>query len=116
MSAFGTFSFTDEALVQIANSPDMRATLLAVCERIKSEAESLARAEIKDDRPAIGKRYADSFDIGVARSGGSYLEGTVTNDSYDAVWVEKGARAGGKTPVLGLHILERAMGNVEGSL
>lgn len=116
MAGLTEFQFAEEVFSQIGNSAEMRSVLRTLGERVQKEAEDIARREIADNRPHFGgPRYVDAFHTEVGRIAGAYLEALVANDAYDAVWVEKGAHAGGRTPVLGLHVLERALGNTGGA-
>lgn len=82
-------------------------------ERIKEAAESRAPVYDGPGRDEHRGRYKDSFSVESTTHGGDRgdrAEAKVVNDSPEAIWVEKGARAYGKIPARpAQHILAQAM-------
>jgi hypothetical protein len=89
---------------EAAFEPNVVAHLRVVAERIIEAAKA-------DPLPRGGSTYRNSFEIDEGVYNGEPVVSVVNTDP-DAVWVEYGAHAGGITPVLGYHVLGRAMDRV----
>lgn len=100
-----------EALVRSSGKAD--AVMREVCEEIITEAKAVYSARAEGDNrlsETSPPKYLESFSA-VKTSDGNWA---VVNDDPGAAWVEFGAHAGGRTPVLKYAPLRTAVDNVMG--
>lgn len=68
----------------------------------------IRRAAVANALPRRHHRYRNAFAVDAGLAGGTVIA-RISNDDFTAGWVEFGAHAGGKTRVLGYHVMTRAM-------
>lgn len=93
---------------ELRHSRRIGALLRMLCEAVETECIADPRS---DSESGV---YRDSFGTDVAETPRGWV-GTVYNTDPAAAWVEFGAHAGGVTPVLGYHIMTRALDRVAGT-
>lgn len=106
-------SFSYDGIGQLLRSAGMVEHMVSRAGKIKADAEGRAPVYEGPGRDPHRGRYKDSFKVeATPRGGGRHdrAEAKVINDSPEAIWVEKGARAYEGIPARpGQHIMAQAM-------
>lgn len=88
-------------------APELEVALMAVARKIMAAAKA-------DQLPKWRHNYRRKFGTDAGENEGQICA-VVYNTDFTAWWVEWGAHASGKTPVLGYHVMMRALEAVASS-
>ena len=85
-------------------TPELEQALVTIARKVMNAAKA-------NPLPRARHAYRRKFGTDVGELNGQVCA-TVYNTDFTALWVEWGAHARGKTPVLGYHVMERALESV----
>lgn len=97
---------TSQLRRQIHNSPEIHRLLGWKMQPVLEEAKRTA-----PDAPPVGKGYVEGLFLWYGNVNGRAVARVVASD-FKSLWVEYGAKAGGKTAVLKYRTLGRALARV----